>query len=343
MQIVGLDIGGSKTHAVSRHRTGVVDVFAGSANLSSVGEAEAGRQLDAILVQLAERGAITAVCAGAAGVDTPEAEERLRQLIASRLPGAAVKVVHDTELILATAELTTGIALIAGTGSVAWGRDASGRVARAGGWGYLLGDEGSGYGIAREAVRHALRLADEGQPPDQLSRQLTAACNLQRAAQLIDHFYANQERRYWAGHAGVVFELAALGDSAAQRIIDGAAADLGSLVRTVNAALGQPTPPLPVVLGGGLLVHQPQLLDAVRQALVGEGLTDLRPLDRDPAYGALFLAQQLSRPNPTSPRSLHSDRRSARFASFVARERRAPAIDAAQPRAPAVGEAARLS
>ena len=281
MQIVGLDIGGSKTHAVSRHRTAVVDVFAGSANLSSVGEAEAGRQLDAILVQLAECGAITAVCAGAAGVDTPEAEERLRQLIASRLPGAAVKVVHDTELILATAELTTGIALIAGTGSVAWGRDASGRVARAGGWGYLLGDEGSGYSIAREAVRHALRLADEGQPPDQLSRQLTAACNLQRAAQLIDHFYANQERRYWAGHA----------------------ADLGSLVRTVNAALGQPTPPLPVVLGGGLLVHQPQLLDAVRQALVGEGLTDLRPLDRDPAYGALFLAQQLSRPNPTSPRA----------------------------------------
>ena len=161
MQIVGLDIGGSKTHAVSRHRTGVVDVFAGSANLSSVGEAEAGRQLDAILVQLAERGAITAVCAGAAGVDTPEAEERLRQLIASRLPVAAVKVVHDTELIPATAELTTGIALIAGTGSVAWGRDASGRVARAGGWGYLLGDDGSGYGIAREAVRHALRLADE--------------------------------------------------------------------------------------------------------------------------------------------------------------------------------------
>ena len=100
----------------------------------------------------------------------------------SRLPGAAVQVVHDTELILATAELTTGIALIAGTGSVAWGRDASGAVARAGGWGYLLGDEGSGYGIAREVVRHALRLADEGQPPDQLSEQLITACNLQRRA-----------------------------------------------------------------------------------------------------------------------------------------------------------------
>ena len=304
MQIVGLDIGGSKTHAVSSSdQADLVEVFAGSANLTSVGEVEAGRQLDAIFTQLAERGPIRAVCAGAAGVDTPEAEERLRQLIAARIPGATVQVVHDTELILAAAELTTGIALIAGTGSVAWGRDASGRVARAGGWGYLLGDEGSGYGIAREAVRHALRLADEGQPPDRLSRQLTAACNVQRAGQLIDHFYANPERCYWAGHAGLVFELAAIGDAAARRIIAAAAADLGSLVRAVYMEIGHPTPGLPVVLGGGVLVHQPQLQDAVRQALAGDCLTDLRPLDRDPAYGALFLAEQLSTASPTSSRS----------------------------------------
>ena len=303
MQIVGLDIGGSKTHAVSRNQSGIVEVFADSANLASVGDVEAGCQLDAIFAQLAERGPIGAVCAGAAGVDTPGAEERLRHLIAARLPGTPIQVVHDTELILATAELTTGIALIAGTGSVAWGRDASGRVARAGGWGYLLGDEGSGYGIAREAVRHALRLADEGQPPDRLSQWLTAACGVQRAGQLIDHFYSNQERRYWAGRAGVVFELAAVGDPAAQKIIDGAAVDLGNLVRTVHAAIGRPTPALPVVLGGGLLVHQPQLREAVRRVLAGDGMSDLRPLDRDPAYGALFLAHQLGTPNPTSPRS----------------------------------------
>ena len=309
MQIVGLDIGGSKTHAVSRHPNGTVEFFAGSANLASVGEREAGRQLDAIFAQLAERGPIGAVCAGAAGVDTPEAAGRLRQLIAAGLPGSAIQVVHDTELILATAERTTGIALIAGTGSVAWGRDASGRVARAGGWGYLLGDEGSGYGIAREAVRHSLRLADEGLSPDRLSLQLIAACNVQRAGQLIDHFYANPERRYWAGHAGVVFELAAVGDSAAQRIIDGAATDLSNLVRTVHVALGRPKPPLPVVLGGGVLIHQPQLREALRKVVDGEGLTDLRPLDRDPAYGALFLAQQLTTPNPTIPPSSVLERR----------------------------------
>ena len=93
--------------------------------------------------------------------------------------------------------------------------------------------------------------------------QLTAACNLQRPSQLLDHFYANPERRYWAGQARVVFELAAAGDSAAGSIVDGAAADLANLVRTVHTALGKPKPPLPVVLGGGVLVHQPQLRDAL--------------------------------------------------------------------------------
>lgn len=303
MQIVGLDIGGSKTHAVSSSdHASTYEVFAGSANLSSVGQAEARRQLDVIFSQLADRGPIVAVCAGAAGADTPEAEERLRQLIACRLPRAAgttapIQIVHDTALILAAAGLTYGIALIAGTGSVAWGRYSGDRVARAGGWGYLLGDEGSGYGIARAAVRHALRIGDAGQQADPLSRQLLAACNLQRPDQLIDHFYANPERCYWAGRAKVVFDLASIGDAVARKIVDEAAADLALLVRTVQSALGQPARHLPVVLGGGVLVHQPLLRDAVRQALAADGLIDLRPLDCDPAYGALFLAKQLTAAN----------------------------------------------
>ena len=67
-----------------------------------------------------------------------------------------MRIVHDTQLILAAADVQDGIALISGTGSVAWGRTPDGRTARAGGWGYLLGDEGSGYWVGRQAVRHAL-------------------------------------------------------------------------------------------------------------------------------------------------------------------------------------------
>ena len=296
-QVVGIDIGGSKTHAVSLLATEAHEALAGSANPSSVGLVEADRQLGAILDQLARATGgepIDTICVGAAGVDTIEAELRLRDLIAARVPGAAVRIVHDTELILAAAGLDHGIALIAGTGSVAWGRTGSGLVARAGGWGYLLGDEGSGYGIARAAVRHALRLADLGQRPDRLSQQLAADCGLRRPAQLIDHFYAFPERRYWAGHARVVFELGADDDPAATTIIGAAATSLAELVSTVLHRLGQR---LPVVLGGGVLVHQPSLAGLVGDRIAETGLTDVRVLDRDPAHGAVRLATHLSSPN----------------------------------------------
>jgi glucosamine kinase len=96
---------------------------------------------------------------------------------------------------------------------------------------------------------------------------------------------------------------ATFGETVARRIVDEAAADLAVLVRTVNSALGQSARNLPVVLAGGVLVHQPLLQDAVRQALVADGLTDLRPLDRDPAHGALFLAKRLTTASvrPASP------------------------------------------
>jgi glucosamine kinase len=102
---------------------------------------------------------------------------------------------------------------------------------------------------------------------------------------------------------------ATFGETVARRIVNEAAADLAVLVRTVNSALGQSARDLPVMLGGGVLVHEPLLQDAVRQALVADGLTDLRPLDRDPAHGALFLAKRLTAASVSEtdrPRPAHS-------------------------------------
>ena len=289
--VLGLDIGGSKTHAVlSDGDTVLADVLAGSANPSSVGVEEASRQLDAIVAQLRGHGPIAAVCAGAAGVDTAEGEERFRRLLADRAPAAEISVVHDSALILAAAGAGTGIAVISGTGSVGWGRNPDGQVARAGGWGYLLGDEGSGYWVTRTAVQHALRRADDGAPVDRLSQQLAADCGLQRVEQLLDHFYANPERRYWASRARIVFELALQHDPASAAIVSAAADALTSLATRVGAALGIQGP---VVLAGGLAVHQPALQQAVRDRLNSVGMTDVRVLDRDPVYGAVSLAQAL--------------------------------------------------
>jgi N-acetylglucosamine kinase-like BadF-type ATPase len=292
-RIVGLDIGGSKTHAIAASvdgRGGCQEVLAGSANLSSVGPDEATRQLSIVLDELG-RDDITAICAGAAGVDSPEQEMRLAVLIQAQVPGAAVRIVHDTALILAAAGVQHGIALISGTGSVIWGRTPDGRTARAGGWGYLLGDEGSGYWVGREAVRHALERSERGEEPDGLALQLTADCGLQHPEQLLDHFYANPERRYWAGHSRLVFALAGRSDPAAAQIVDSLTDALAQLVQTVAGRLqiwG------PVVLGGGLLTHQPIARAALTERLADAGFSDVRTLNDDPVHGALKLAREMA-------------------------------------------------
>jgi glucosamine kinase len=297
--VLGLDIGGSKTHA-ARADGGVVldEALAGSANVSSVGPAEAGRQLDVILDRLGTKG-IRAVCAGAAGVDTQAGEARLRDLLAERLPCARIRVVHDSQLILAAAGVVDGIAVISGTGSVAWGRRGD-QHTRAGGWGYLLGDEGSGYWVAREAVRRTLARVDRGEPADHLGQQLAADCGLQVPEQLLDHFYAQPDRRYWAGRARVVFELAGSGDPQSGPIVEAAAHALAKLAIAVGSRLDASGP---VVLAGGLVVHQPALQKLVRRRLAEHHFTDVRVLAVDPVRGAVELAQRLLLEcEPTDPK-----------------------------------------
>lgn len=285
--IVGIDIGGSKTRALAVAGGRVVgEALGASANLQSGTE----EQATAVFTQLFDElklGDIAQVCAGSAGVDTPQDAQRLTRLLQPHAPKAAVTAVHDTQLILAAAGLTAGIAVISGTGSVAWGKRADGETARVGGWGYLLGDDGSGYGVARSAVRHALSRVDRGQPPDALSTRFAAQCGLKDPALLLGHFYAQPERRYWAKLAGLVFDLAAAGDAAAGRIAAQTAVDLATLIEGVCARLG---PGLPVVLGGGLLANQPGLVADIIERTRTSGVSDTTVLHREPVWGALALA-----------------------------------------------------
>jgi glucosamine kinase len=281
--VIGVDIGGSKTHGIlAVDGEPAAEAVAGSANVAAVGLTEAGRQLDALFAQLDVRG-VDAVCAGAAGADGTESIAAITRLFAERVPGAQVGVVHDARLVLAAEGLDEGVSLIAGTGSVAWGRRLDGTEARAGGWGHLLGDEGSGYRVAIDAVRHALDRMDAGEPVDALTTALLSSCGLADRTELIDFVYARQNRRYWAERAAVVTGLAAQGDPAAAGIVDVAAEALAALATRV---LGRLDLPGPVVLGGGFAVHQPLLQRAVRERLG----TEMRLLTHAPAVGAVRLA-----------------------------------------------------
>ena len=288
--VLGLDAGGSKTKGLRVEEGRIVrEALTGSANMGYVGVEAAMRQVDLLLDQL-DRENVAAACIGAAGADTPQARQRWRQLLQSRLPGARIRVVHDSRLILAAAGLHQGISLISGTGSIAWGIGPDGVEARAGGWGYLLGDEGSGYWVTYAAVRHSLAALDQGAPPDRLTEQLVACCGLERADELLGAFYASPDRRQWADRARLVFRLAEEGDGPSQRIVDEAARALADLAVVVAGRMGLKGP---VVMAGGLMANQPQLQAQVRALLAGRGITDVRLLEGEPVAGAVRLAEEL--------------------------------------------------
>jgi glucosamine kinase len=224
-----------------------------------------------------------ACCAGAAGAEVATARSHLQDMLQRRLPGSRIRVVHDTRLVLAAAGVDAGIALIAGTGAVAYARTADGHEVQRGGWGWMLGDEGSGVWIAREAARLVLARLEEGAPGGTLAEALVARCETDDPRQLIAMMHSMREPMQWAALADVVFESADA-DAGAGDIIDRAASSLAQLVVPLRRLADGP-----VVLAGGLLLNQPLLEDGVRRRL---GTSCIR-LEQPPVEGAVRLAAEL--------------------------------------------------
>jgi N-acetylglucosamine kinase-like BadF-type ATPase len=282
--VLGLDIGGSRTRArLARGGLTVAEAEAGSASLAAVGEAAAAAELGRLLEGLSTP-LVAAAVAGAAGCDTPALRDRMRRVLGALLPGAAVEVVHDTRLVLAAAGLESGVALIAGTGSVAYARAPDGREARAGGWGYLLGDEGGGYWVVREAIRRVLAADDRGEAPGPLARCLLAAAGAAEPLDLTADFHRRREPAAWAALSHAMLE-------AEPALARAAAAELANAAVTAARRLGLDGP---VVLAGGLLLGEPPVASAVEAALAAAlpGARTVRATE-EPVAGAVRLAERL--------------------------------------------------
>ncbi|HKF75078.1 MAG TPA: BadF/BadG/BcrA/BcrD ATPase family protein [Candidatus Dormibacteraeota bacterium] len=285
-RVVGLDVGGSRTRGRLVEDGRIVAESAGpSASLTAAGEAAAAAALRQVLDGLGRQG-IAAAVAGAAGCDTRQSRARMRDLLLAELPGAAVDVVHDARLVLAAAGLDAGIALIAGTGSVAYGSAADGSEARAGGWGHLLGDEGSGYWIVRQAIRQVLAERDRGESPGHLAAVLLRAVGIAEPLALTAEFHRDREPARWAAlsHAALLAEPA---------LAEAAGAELARLALGVARRLELAGP---VVLAGGLLLGEPTVAGAVERALAGAlpGAV-VRRATEEPVTGAVRLAERLAR------------------------------------------------
>jgi N-acetylglucosamine kinase-like BadF-type ATPase len=281
--VLGLDIGGSSSRArLSEEGRVLAEAEGMGANVAEVPPRTVDRRLTALLAEL---GPVhpAACCAGSAGAEVPAARKRLERLLMRLLPGSRIAVVHDSRLILAAAGFESGIALIAGTGSVAYGRAGDGREIRIGGWGWLLGDEGSAVWLAREAAREVMRRSDAREPAGRLGEALLEAARARNASELTGRLHRFREPRSWAELAHVVFDTAG-DDAGAHALIELAADALAALVKRVQERLLYEGP---VVLAGGLLLHQARLESAVRRRL---GSVVMR-LEDPPVAGAVKLAE----------------------------------------------------
>ena len=204
-------------------------------------------------------------------------------------------VTHDAWIALAGATAgEPGVIAIAGTGSIAFGRNSDGRTARAGGWGYAFGDEGGAFDLVRQALRAALRHEEGWGPPTLLHELLLTASGAGDANDLLHRFYtADFPRERVAAFAPLVDQAAAAGDPIAQDILKNGAQALATLVAAVRGQLFLPTEAVMISYAGGVF-RSPVVKERFRM------LVELGPSNRvlaprySPAEGALLEAYRLA-------------------------------------------------
>lgn len=234
-----------------------------------------------------------ALCAGLAGAGTASQRERVRAELVDAGVARRTAVVPDGQIALEGALAgAAGILLIAGTGSGAWGRAEDGRTARCGGWGMVVGDEGSGYAIARAALQAALRAADGRGEATTLLPELLAALGVAEPGEVPARI-GTAEKGEIAALAPLVFRQASSGDAVAGRIVDEAVTELARHVHALIDRLGPWSAPVPVVLHGGVF-REPTVAERV-EARLGAGAVAVarREAAADAVTGALRMALDL--------------------------------------------------
>ncbi len=307
---LGVDGGGTHTVALLGRADGTVigRGRAGPSNLKAVGPAAAFAEIDraitaAFVVAGVTRGTLATACLGLAGAGRPADQAMVKDWAARTGLADLVEVVGDVALPVALLPDGWGVALVAGTGSCAWARNADGRTTRAGGWGPLLGDEGSGYSLVVSALRAVTRAADRRGRITSLTERLLNRMGLSEPSQLVPAVHQVEwDRPRLATLADAVIRAADDGDSVAADLVDGQVCDLAGCVGAVVTALGLPAAGLPLALAGGLLVRAPTYRDRLLRKLPELGIRPGHVLAvSDPAAGALRMACRDKAPSMGTP------------------------------------------
>ncbi|XP_072955901.1 uncharacterized protein [Typha angustifolia] len=219
---------------------------AGCSNHNSVGEVKARETLENVIAQAlfkagCSRSAVSAVCLAVAGVDHPIDQQRILNWLRDIFPNH-VKLFVENDAVAALASGTMGklhgCVLIAGTGTIAYGFTDDGREARAAGAGPILGDWGSGYGIAAQALTAVVRAHDGRGPQTLLTRNVLGSLDLSSPDELIGWTYEDPSWARIAAILPVVIASAEAGDEVANNILHNSVLELASSVKAVVRKLG---------------------------------------------------------------------------------------------------------
>lgn len=276
--VIGVDGGGTKTHAilVALDGTVIADSHGGPTNLQTVGIQPAARILLELIVECCKKGgcssdAVESIVLGLAGagrnLDRTELLNALLELsVKKKFPFKNIIIETDARIALEAAfAASPGIVVIAGTGSIALYRTEDKKVLRAGGWGNILGDEGSGFAIARDALNAVMRQHDGRGDKTLLTKKVFEHFNISNVEDMITKVY--QDRSHIAAFVPKVLEAVTERDHVAHSILVKNASDLGELVRVLTMKV-RPKSKLPVCLMGGLLETENEYSKMVKEKIV---------------------------------------------------------------------------
>ena len=272
----------------------------GPSNIHAVGlEATLEHVVEAIQIARSAAGwshePAGALCLAMAGVDRPQEARLFTEWAKGRNIADRVQVTNDCEGLLAAGTREGwGVALVAGTGSITFGRTPTGEITRTGGWGYLMGDEGSAYTVALAGLKAAVRSADGREPAGRLLPDFLSRLELKQPDDLLQAIYLNNPERAWiASLADVVTKAADDGDPAANRILGSAAEELALLIATTARKLELAAQPIPICYTGGLILNSATLQQRIVEELAK---LQIAPEDyvavQDPVWGAIKLARR---------------------------------------------------
>ena len=299
---LGFDGGGTKTDCCLLDGRGAVvgEGHGGPANplrsgydgaFASLREAAA----DAIASANIRPAEITRVCAGLAGAGRQNVVRHMLEFLSQEFPDALTRVVADYEIALeAAVGSRPGVVLIAGTGSVAYGRNAAGETARGGGYGSWIGDEGSAFEIGRRAVAAVARSRDADGPVTVMAEMISAHLACPDWDELMVRIM-NHPDDVFPKLFPVVAAAANFDDSAAKEILFASAIGLGNLAMIVVRRLGMKSQQFPLVKCGGVFGHS-QVLDSLLDSVLASGAlrAQIATLEISPSIGAARLAARLS-------------------------------------------------